>query len=296
MIGLEFLITASLITAFIAGIAALFAPCCITVLLPAYLGSIFKQRKTVFLMTSVFFLGLSAVFLPLGFGIAWLGQIFSQYHNAIFAIGGLFLVSLGAFILLGGHFSMPFRTRSSVKVSGAASVFTLGVFSGFATLCCAPVLAGVFALSILPGSILLGGLYSLAYVLGMVLPLFFIAYFMDKRDFTKKFYAFKKPLSYRIGGTKIDITLADAIAGATFLLMGILVLYLSGTNQIASHSSYQTTINIYMAELAEAIKQYAGWVPDYIFVLLIISSIGAIAWKSFKMFRTETTDNSKEDE
>ena len=39
---METLIIASLVTAFIAGTAALFAPCCITVLLPAYLGSIFK--------------------------------------------------------------------------------------------------------------------------------------------------------------------------------------------------------------------------------------------------------------
>ncbi|KKT78169.1 MAG: Cytochrome c biogenesis protein transmembrane region, partial [Candidatus Giovannonibacteria bacterium GW2011_GWC2_44_8] len=78
---METLIIASLITAFIAGIAALFAPCCITVLLPSYLGSIFREKRKVFLMTFVFFLGLLAVFLPLGMGAAGLGKLFSRYHD-----------------------------------------------------------------------------------------------------------------------------------------------------------------------------------------------------------------------
>ena len=97
---METLIIASLITAFVAGIAALFAPCCITVLLPSYLGSIFRERQKVLLMTFVFFLGLLAVFLPLGLGAAGLGQLLSKYHDPIFIVGGIFLLLLGASILL----------------------------------------------------------------------------------------------------------------------------------------------------------------------------------------------------
>ena len=156
------LIIASLVTAFIAGIAALFAPCCITVLLPAYFGSIFRQKRTIMLMTLVFFMGLLAVFLPLGLGFAALGVLFSKYHNLIFVSGGIFLLFLGISILLGMHFSLSF-SHPKMKVQNAASVFVLGIFSAFATLCCAPVLAGVLALSILPGSIFWGGVYALAY-------------------------------------------------------------------------------------------------------------------------------------
>src|SRR3989344_5818923 len=54
---MDLLISASFIASFLAGIAALFAPCCITVLLPTYFASIFKQKATVFLMTFVYFLG-----------------------------------------------------------------------------------------------------------------------------------------------------------------------------------------------------------------------------------------------
>src|SRR3989344_5306586 len=113
---METLIIASLITAFIAGIAALFAPCCITVLLPSYLGSIFREKRKVFLMTFVFFLGLLAVFLPLGMGAAGLGKLFSRYHDQIYIVGGVFFLFLGASILLGLHFSMPFSIRPKLKM------------------------------------------------------------------------------------------------------------------------------------------------------------------------------------
>lgn len=240
---METLIVASLITAFIAGIAALLAPCCVTVLLPSYLGSIFRERRKVLFMTFVFFLGILAVFLPLGMGIGGLGKLLSKYHDPIFIIGGLFLLLLGTSTLLGLRFSMPFSIHPKLKVASAGSVFLLGIFSGFATLCCAPVMAGVIALSILPGSILWGGLYSLLYVLGMVAPLFLLAWLLDKNDFAKKLMGSHKT--------------ADLISGATFLLMGVLILYLAKTNQLAmGGGQFQTTVNIYLNQLVQTITSW----------------------------------------
>jgi cytochrome c biogenesis protein CcdA len=254
---METLIIASLITAFIAGVAALFAPCCITVLLPSYLGSIFREKQKVLLMTFIFFLGLLAVFLPLGLGVAGLGQLLSKYHDPIFIVGGIFLLLLGASILLGWHFSMPFSVHSKLKITSAGSVFMLGIFSGFATMCCAPVLAGVIALSVLPNSIFWGGLYSLAYVLGMVAPLFLIAYLLDKNDFSQKLMESNKRVSYSIGGKKIYLSIADLVSGATFLLMGVFILYLAQTNQLAmGGGEFQTKINIYLNQLVQTIN---GW-------------------------------------
>ena len=75
---MELVATASFITAFIAGMAALFAPCCIGVLLPSYLASVFKTKTKIFLMTFVFYLGILTVFLPLGLGMASLSSFFSD--------------------------------------------------------------------------------------------------------------------------------------------------------------------------------------------------------------------------
>lgn len=282
----DILISSSLIAAFIAGIAALFAPCCITVLLPAYLGSIFRQKKTVFLMTFIFFLGLLVVFLPLGLGVAGLGQMFSQYHDAIFITGGLFLLLLSASILLGKHFSLPFSIHSNMKVSGAGSVFSLGVFSGFATLCCAPVLAGVLALSILPGSVFWGGVYSIAYVLGMVIPLFFLAYFLDRKDVSNKMVVFRKKVSYMLLGKEINLTVAEAISGVTFFFMGILILYLAATNQLAMGSTeYQAGINIMMSNITNFVNSSLGWIPALVWVAAFIAIFALIAKIAISKFR-----------
>lgn len=293
---MELLIGASFITAFIAGIAALFAPCCISVLLPAYLGSIFKEKKTVIIMTFIFFLGLLAVFMPLGLGAAALGQFFSEYHNLIYTIGSLLLLSLGLSLLLGRHFSLPFSIHpktNAKKVQNAGSIFGLGVFSGFATLCCAPVLAGALALSVLPGSVFLGGLYTLAYVIGMVSPLFIIAYFLDKTDFTKKFIAFRKQFSYSILGKQISLTAAEMIAGFTFLFMGILILYLAQTSQLAmGGGEYQTMFNIYMSNLTDSVNGYLGWVPWEIWIAIIVAALALITRGAIVKWKKESKQTS----
>ncbi len=269
---------ASFLAAFIAGIAALFAPCCVTVLLPAYLGSIFRQKSTVILMTFIFFLGLLAVFLPLGLGIAGLGQVFSRYHNMIYIFGGLFLTFLGTIILLGIHFSLPFSINHNTKVTGPASVFTLGIFSGFATLCCAPVLAGVLALSALPGSVFLGGVFTVAYVLGMVIPLFILAYFMEKTDVMNKMNFLSREFRYKIGSSQITLRLSEIISGITFLLMGILILYLAQANKISAHSSYQMEMNVFMAQLTDRLGIYLANVPWVVGPLIIMVFIAFIAY------------------
>ncbi len=273
---MEILATASILAAFVAGLAALFAPCCITVLLPAYLGSIFREKRKVFIMTFVFFLGLLTIFLPLGLGLGGLGQLFSKYHNSIFLIGGTLLVLLGTFILLGGHFSLPIKSSNSMKLKSAHSVYFLGIFSGFATLCCAPVLAGALALSVLPGSIMWGGIYTLSYVLGMVVPLFFMAYFIEKTSLTEKIFVLKKEIHYKLGSKEVSLALSDLISGITFLAMGMLIFYLSMTNNLTSHSSYQTDMNIFMSNITETIGKYLGGVPVAILIIAVVLLLGAI--------------------
>ena len=269
---------ASLIAAFIAGIAALFAPCCITVLLPSYLGSIFRQKKTVIAMTFVFFLGLLAVFLPLGLGFAGLGALFSKNHDWVFITGGIFLLLLGASILLGFHFSIPFTKHPKSKITGSGSVFILGVFSAIATLCCAPVLAGVLALSVLPGSVFWGGMYALVYVAGMVAPLLLIAFYMDKYNFTSKFEKLSSGVSYRILGKEITVTIAEITAGSMFFLLGILIIYLAKAGKLAmGENSFQTAINIFMSNLTTSINSLLAAAPSLVWLTpAIILSIVVI--------------------
>ncbi len=283
---MEVIVAASLITALFAGTAALFAPCCIGVLLPAYFASIFKQRKTVFLMTAVFFLGLLAVFLPLGLGVGFIGELFKAYHNIIYIIGSIFLFLLGASLILGFHFSLPFHANSQAKIKGASSVFVLGIFSGFATLCCAPVLAGALALSLLPGSIFWGGVYSFFYVLGMTLPLFIISYFIDKTKIMERMNIFKKEISYSLFGKKIALSVSSLVSGIIFILMSGLIFYYALSNQLMSHSSTQTSVNIFTAQITDFVLKIPLWL-QVAFIAVIVALIILTFFLIIKRQRSE---------
>lgn len=282
---MELLVSASFIAAFIAGIAALFAPCCLTVLLPTYFSSIFKQRSTVFIMTFVFFLGLLTVFLPIGLGAVALTQLLSAYHNWIFSIGAVFLLFLGAFLLLGQEFSLPFSVHPELKKASAGSVYLLGIFSGIATTCCAPVLAGVLTLAVLPGSFLLGGAYTLAYVLGMVTPLFILASVLDKAKFTEKLFVFRKTVSYKLFGQTVKATLSNLFSGAIFLLMGFVTLYLALTNRLTVSMAYQTSLNIYMTKLIQFISIYTRIIPEPVWAIIFTGVALCIVMAAIRQLR-----------
>ncbi|MEK7608341.1 MAG: cytochrome c biogenesis CcdA family protein [Patescibacteria group bacterium] len=290
---MDLLIGTSLLAAFIAGIAALLAPCCITVLLPSYFGSVFRTRRKVFLMTFIFFLGILTVFIPLGLGFSALGQFFSRYHQTIFGLAGLFFLGLGATLLLGKKFAMPFSIHPTLAANNAGSVYVLGILSGVATTCCAPVLAGALALSVLPGSILWGVVYTLAYVLGMVAPLFLLAGMMDKSRLTERLMGATKPVVFRLGTKTFEVALSDLISGITFLVVGLLTLGWAFMNKTATHSSLQVDINITLTQLQRFLSRIIGGVPEFVWALVFVGVFGVIAWIARIQFRQDKETNQK---
>ena len=265
------LIGASVATSFIAGGAALFAPCCIGVLLPTYLGSVFRQRTQVFFMTFVYFLGLLTVFLPIGLGFSLVSVILSQYHNLLFSAGAVFMILLGVFLLAGKHFSWPSPVHPQVSKYTIVSIFILGIFSAIATTCCAPVLAGVLAVSTLAGSLTLGGLYTLSYVLGMVFPLFLVAAFLDKTNITKKLWIFRRS--------------SHLIAGSVFVLFGSYVLYLAQTNQLQMRSDAQFQTTLWLAGVNRTVSGLIGPASESLGAVLVVTATLLIIFIAIKQFR-----------
>lgn len=281
---MEILVGTSLVAAFVAGVAALFAPCCITVLLPSYLGNIFKEKYKIFFMTFIFFLGVLTVFLPIGLGASFLAQLFSRYHNVIFIVGGIFLIILGLTMLLGKKFATPTSVRDGMK-RHVSSIYVLGIFSAIATTCCAPVLAGVLTLSVASGTIVWGTLYTLAYVIGMTLPLFIIAAFLDKANLTERFTNAKKTMAMRIGGFSWRITISEFISGLIFLLMGGYITYLAFSNNLFTHSSYQLEMNLYNAKFLQAINGFVTLIPEFIWALLFIGIVSYVSYVFVKQYK-----------
>lgn len=286
------LIGTSIVAAFITGVAALFAPCCITVLLPSYFASIFREKRTVFLMTFVFFLGVLTVYLPLGLGVAALGQFFNRFHNIILSVGSVFLICLGALLLTGKHLSLPMIVHPKLQRHNILSIYFLGILSGVATTCCAPVLAGVLALAALPGSLFWGSVYTVSYVLGMVAPLFLLSASLDAAGFAHKFrQMFRTPLTYSIGKRHVSVSVADAISGVIFIAMGVLTISLALMNRLSVHAEYQTQINVSLTKLLQSIQNTVGGVPPIAWVVALALLLALISVFAFYSFRR----NSHED-
>lgn len=285
--------TASLITAFLAGIAALFAPCCIGVLLPSYLASVFKTRTKIFLMTFVYYLGLLTVFLPLGLGMAGLGVLFSRYHAAFFTIGGLFMLVLGLFLVLGKSYMLPMHIKPELKDHDFGSLYVLGIFSGVATSCCAPVLAGVLALSALPGSWVLGPIYALVFVTGLVLPLFITAVFIDRTNVATRLMSLRRRITYPLFGKRISVNLSHLISGLLFMAVGMFILIYERANPDAASSMYQLKINLITAQVTRYISRFTHAVPELVWGLIFFLFFAGIAYAAYRQ-ATSSTHMDKE--
>jgi len=237
-------------------------------------------------MTFVFFLGVATVFLPIGLGASFLAQAFSKYHNIVFSVGGIFLVVLGITMLLGKKFSTPISVRDGMK-KHVSSIYVLGIFSAIATTCCAPVLAGVLILSMASGTIVWGVLYTLAYVLGMTLPLFVIAIFLDKTNLTEKFTGAKKTIAMKLGNFNWQITVSELISGLIFLLMGGYITYLAFNSKLFVHSDYQLEMNIWNAKFLGVINGFTSLIPEYIWALLFIGIVTSLSYVFIKQYKKQ---------
>lgn len=268
---MESIFQISLIAAFIAGIVALFAPCCITFLLPAYLGSVFKEKEKILLMTLVFGAGIFVVLMPAVLGIAIISQFLFRYHDSIYILGGIVMIIVSIISLLGikSPFMIHVPSKNQQKTD-IASIFTLGIFSGITSACCAPVLIGILTMAFLSptffGSLLIGSVY----VLGMVVPLLLISLFLsDKIDNLQIMK--KKISSLTILGREYIISLNNLIAFIIFFVAGslTLVLTLKGQLSMAKNEDFAKIIQ----SSGSFVNQYVGGnnlILNILFLILLI--------------------------
>ena len=255
----------SLAAAFAAGVVAFFAPCCAGVMMPAYLAAIGGgHRFRVARLTAVYVAGVALVVLPITLGAAALASYVSEWHPQMFTIGGLMMIGVAVALWRGSMLpvSMP-----QPKLTGSTlSVFGLGVFSGGATACCAPVLAGAIALSATSGTIAGGLLLGIAYVAGMMAPLIPLALIYGR---AKK--RVKDPkLTLRLGSYSKRIGLAKLLGSAVFAGFGVLfiVLALSGNSDTAP--GFQRAMGSWMREVAA----YVDGVPNVVSLPILAALVG----------------------
>ncbi len=267
---MNFITSISLITAFFGGMVALFAPCCITFLLPSYLANIFREKSRVVWMTLIFGLGIATVLVPVALGIRAVGLLFQNYHTQTYVIGGIFMILLGVMELTGRKITLPMLnlTIDLNKHHDPWSIYILGIFSGITTSCCTPVLAGVLTVSFLSPNLLWAALAGLSYVFGMVVPLVVLALMLEKVNWAALPKLRTKTVSF---GNK-PILLSDLIAGILYMLVGITfsVLALTGRITMGDQQPLESSLGVFWG-----IVRFFRTLPfsEYLFGTLIIITI-----------------------
>lgn len=255
------LLGVSLTASFLAGVLALFAPCCITFLLPSYLGTIFKERKHVMYYTVLFALGLGIVLVPIALGFRSAIYFLDEYHTTVYYVGAimmLFMALTTAYPIL--HLPQWFHvTPSTDKKVSTASIFSLGVMSGLTSACCAPVLLAAVTLTALSPTLWQAAIVAIAYVGGIVMPLVLLSYGYER-------------WSVKIGGQNRQkiYKILRIIGTILFALTGVLIAIYNYQGKIVMNQMepYSQWMRMRVFELTKMFS--SPWTDAIVFVVLIM--------------------------
>lgn len=275
------LTSGGVLAAFFAGGVALFAPCCIVFLAPSYLAGAVKNRRWRLLpLTFLFAAGLASILVPITLGVSLIAAAIAKYHAVLYYAGGILMLVLAGFSLSGKMWSLPsFLRAPDVSRGDGASFFALGVFSGIASSCCAPVLVGVMTLSALAANPLGGVALGLAYVFGMVFPLFVMALVWDASGLrTKPLVA--KPVRLRLGAWTLATNTVNLLVAAGFTIMGGFIIYLANTGEMTSGPEIQVAAGQALAGWFNQLQTWLSPVPEPVLGLALLAVAGLFIWGS----------------
>lgn len=217
------------IVALSGGVLSFMSPCT-AIILPTFFAYTFKEKTRLVWATFVFFFGLVIVYVPLGLGL-------SIFSARVFSTRSGFGLILGIFFLVFGYLSFAGRGlldlglgKLTPKFEGyalknqIASIFTLGVFTGFGTTPCAgPILGAIATLAAATQNsaqaIILMGLYTF----GLFLPLLLIALFIERVQLIKRVLR-GKVFKINIAKRQFSVHSTNFIAGSLFTLLGLFFL------------------------------------------------------------------------
>ncbi|MFN4099705.1 MAG: cytochrome c biogenesis CcdA family protein [Pararhodobacter sp.] len=182
----------SLMVALLAGLLSFLSPCVLPIVPPylAYMSGIsmreLSESRGVSPATvpALFFvMGLSTVFLFLGFTASSLGRMFLTHRELFSQIAGVVVIVMGLHFL--GLFRLPFLMREARldvgKGGSAFGAYVLGLAFAFGwTPCIGPILGMIISLAATEDSVSRGTSLLAAYAVGLGLPFLLAAMFITR--------------------------------------------------------------------------------------------------------------------
>jgi cytochrome c biogenesis protein CcdA len=273
----QLLIGTTVMAAFLGGVVALFAPCCISVMLPAYLATGLHRRRQLVAMTFVFAAGVGAVILPVSFGATALSRLINGQHFIVYSVMAVAMIFMGSSMAIGFKIPLPMIGVRPSQAGGVGRAFVLGMFSGVATACCAPVLAGVVALSGAAASFFTALVIGVAYVFGMVAPLFVIAVVWDRRQGAGRRRTGGRIITLRLVGITRHVAMPEVFGGLLLVVMGVLVGVLAIAGPNMGTRGWQASLSSTLQHGAHVITTWFGHRPGWIVLLFLVSALAILA-------------------
>lgn len=198
MLEADLILDATLLPAMIiamsAGLLSFLSPCVLPIVPPylAYMGGVSMgemdedraARRRVLLAAAFFVLGLSTVFLLLGFAFSALGRTFLQFQDWFLMIAGIVVMIFGAHFV--GVFRIGFLDREARvdigdKGGSAMGAYILGLAFAFGwTPCLGPILGTILGLAASEADVARGTILLAFYALGLGIPFLLVAAFFPR--------------------------------------------------------------------------------------------------------------------
>ncbi|MFY0680219.1 MAG: cytochrome c biogenesis protein CcdA [Thalassovita sp.] len=183
----------AVIVSLVAGMLSFLSPCVLPIVPPylAYMSGVSlgdlsegKSRNKAMLPALFFVLGLSTVFLFLGFTASMIGSMFLQYQSMFNTLAGILVMIFGAHFV--GVYRIGFLDREARLDAGdrggsAFGAYVLGLAFAFGwTPCIGPQLGAILSLAASEASITKGTLLLAVYAAGLGIPFLLVAAFLPR--------------------------------------------------------------------------------------------------------------------
>ncbi|NBT50574.1 MAG: cytochrome c biogenesis protein CcdA [Marivivens sp.] len=228
MFGIEIIdagLLPAMLVALFAGLISFLSPCVLPIVPPylAYMSGVSiadltsgQTSRNRALLPAVFFvLGLSTVFLFLGFTASAIGTLFLQYQDWFNTVAGLLVMIFGLHFL--GILRIPFlmqeaRIDAGDRGGSAFGAYVLGLAFAFGwTPCIGPQLGAILSLAASEGSLVRGTMLLAVYAIGLGVPFLLVAAFLPR-------------MTGAMGWMKRNMERIERIMGLLLWTIGLLML------------------------------------------------------------------------